>query len=99
MEPKKGGRRPPYGSTYSFGFTRGTLVRHPRCGRCLIGGCDRTTHQVSLHAYRTNKRLTQQAKPADCVRLTRVAFRTWLVPVARVHHPTRKKGAALPPYS
>jgi len=96
MEPEKGGRRPPYGGTRSFGFTRGTLVLHPRYGRCLIGGCDRTTQRVSLHAYKTNKRLTQQAKPADCVRLTRVTFRTWLVPVRRVHYTTWKKGAALP---
>jgi hypothetical protein len=86
MEPEQGGRRPPYGGTRSLGFTRGTLVRHPRYGRCLIGGWDRTTQRVSLHAYRTNKRLTQQARPAECARLTRMAFRTWLVPVARVHH-------------
>jgi hypothetical protein len=98
MEPDQGGRRPPYGGTRSFGFTRGALVHHPRYGRCLIGGCDRTTQRVSLHAYRTNKRLTQQAKPADCVLLTRVAFRTWLVPVTHVHHSSRKKrsGASSP---
>jgi hypothetical protein len=99
MDPQKGGRRSPYGGTRSYGFTRGTLVYHPRYGRCLIGGWDRTTQRVSLHAYKTNKRLTQQAKPTDCVRLTRVAFRTWLVPVTRVHHTAWKKGAALPPHS
>jgi hypothetical protein len=99
MEPEKGGRRSPYGGTRSLGFTRGTLVRHPRYGRCLIGGWDRTTQRVSLHAYKTNKRLTQQARPTECVRLTRMAFRTWLVPVARVHHTAWKKGAALPPHS
>ena len=52
MEPEKGGRRSPYGGTRSFGFTRGTLVHHPRYGRCLIGGWDRTTHCVSLHTYK-----------------------------------------------
>jgi len=96
MEPEKGGRRPPYGGTRSLGCTRGTLVRHPRYGWCLIGGWDRQAQRVSLHAYKTNKRLTQQAKPADCVLLTRMAFRTWLVPVPRVHHTAWKKGAALP---
>jgi hypothetical protein len=96
LEPEKGGRRAPYGGTRSLGFTRGTLVRHPRYGRCLIGGWDRQTQRVSLHAYRSTKRLTQQAKPADCVPLTRVAFRTWLVPVPQVHHTARKKGEAAP---
>jgi hypothetical protein len=99
LDPAKGGRRSPYGGTRSYGFTRGTLVHHPRYGRCLIGGCDRTTQRVSLHAYRTNTRLTQQAKPVDCVRLTRVAFRTRLVPLTPVHHSSPKTGAALPPHS
>ena len=100
MEPEKGGRRSPYGGTRSLGYTRGTLVQHPRYGRCLVGGWDRKTQRVSLHAYKTSTRLTQQAKPADCVPLTRVAFRSWLVPIRAVQpHTTqkKKKGAALPP--
>jgi RRXRR protein len=80
LQPEKGGRRKPYGGTRSCGFKRGTLVRHPRYGLCTIGGYDREKPRVSLHAYKTNRRLTQAAKPAECHRLTSVAFRTWLVP-------------------
>jgi hypothetical protein len=94
-QPAKGGKRLPYGGTRSLGFTRGTLVRHPHYGLCAIGGCDRTTGRVSLHAYTTNARLTQAAKPADCHRLTRVAFRSWLVGrttcTLSTKRPTRRK--------
>jgi hypothetical protein len=79
LQPERGGMRKPYGGTRSLGFTRGTLVRHPRYGLCTVGGCDREKQRLSLHAYRTNTRLTQGAKPAACRRLTTVAFRSWLV--------------------
>jgi len=55
-----------------------------------------------LHAYRTNKRLTQGAKIADCRVLTWMAFRSWLVaekrekPVNASH--TRSKKHLLPPH-
>jgi hypothetical protein len=79
LQPERGGRRAPYGGTRSLGFTRGTLVRHPRYGLCTVGGCDREKQRLSLHAYRSTIRLTQGAKPADCRHLTAVAFRSWLV--------------------
>jgi len=44
-----------------------------------VGGFDRKKHTISLHAYRTNKRLTQGAKVKDCRVLTWVAWRSWLV--------------------
>jgi len=79
LQPAKRGRRKPRGGTRSLGFKRGTLVLHPKYGRCAIGGFDREKKTISLHAYRTNKRLTQSGKPGDCVVLTSVAFRSWLV--------------------
>jgi hypothetical protein len=79
LQAEQGGIRKPYGGTMSLGYKRGTLVRHPKYGLCTIGGCDREKQRFSLHAYRTNKRLTQGAKPAECQRLTTLAFRSWLV--------------------
>jgi hypothetical protein len=99
LEAAKGGIRKPYGGTQSLGFKRGTVVVHPTYGRCTVGGYDREKERLSLHAYNTNRRVTQSAKPADCRRLTSVAFRCWLVSVPAGKHTTRKKGAALPPHS
>ncbi len=79
LQPAKGGVRRPYGGTRSLGLKRGTLVTHPKYGLCTVGGCDRKKKTISLHAYRTNKRLTQGAKVDACHILTWVAFRSWLV--------------------
>src|SRR5262249_15045324 len=57
----------------------GTVVRHPRYGLCTVGDYDREQRRISLHAYRTNTGLTQQAKPEECRRLTTLAFRSWLI--------------------
>jgi hypothetical protein len=81
LEASTGGVRKPYGGTRSLGCTRGTLVEHPTYGRCTVGGDDRQTQRLSLHASKTNQRLTQRANPAECRRLTTIAFRCWLVPV------------------
>jgi len=79
LQASKGGERKPYGGTRSLGLKRGTVVKHPRYGLCTIGGFDRKKHTISLHAYRTNKRLTQGGHVKDCRVLTWVAFRSWLV--------------------
>jgi hypothetical protein len=79
LEASKGGERKPYGTTRSLGLKRGTIVKHPTYGLCAVGGFDRKKRTISLHAYRTNKRLTQAAKVKDCRVLTWVAFRSWLV--------------------
>lgn len=92
LEPGKGGIRSPYGGTRALGLKRGTLVKHPHYGLCALGGVDRKVGRVSLHAYRTNKRVTQRARVEDCQRLTWVAWRSWLVGNAAQH--TRKKGGA-----
>jgi hypothetical protein len=79
LEASKGGRRTPYGSTRSLGLKRGTLVRHPKYGLCSVGGYNTRQGTISLCEYRTNKRLTQSAKVADCQIKTAVTFRSWLI--------------------
>ena len=66
LQAAKGGERKPYGSTRSLGLKRGTVVRHPTYGLCTVGGFDRNKQTISLHDYRTNKRLTQAAKVKAC---------------------------------
>jgi hypothetical protein len=94
LQASKGGIRKPYGGTRSLGLKRGTLVKHPKYGLCSVGGFDRKKQTMSLHAYRSNKRLTQGAKVKDGRILTWVAFRSFLVsenkPVkSRGSHPTQ----------
>ncbi len=79
LQASKGGERKPYGGTRSLRLKRGTGVRHTKYGLCTVGGFDRKRGTISLHAYRTNKRLTQGAKVKDCRVLTWVAWRSWLV--------------------
>jgi hypothetical protein len=79
LQASRGGERKPYGGTHSLGLKRGTIVRHTKYGLCTVGGFDRKRQAISLHEYRTNKRLTQGAKVKDCQVLTWVAFRAFLV--------------------
>lgn len=79
LQTSKGGERKPYGGTHSLGLKRGTIVRHPKYGLCAVGGFDREKQTISLHEYRTNKRLTQRGKVNACRVLAWVAFRSWLV--------------------
>ena len=78
LQPEAGGIRKPYGGTRSLGFTRGSLVKHVKLGLVYIGGFMK--NRISLHAVTTGKRLTQQAKPADCTFLTFNSWRTRLLP-------------------
>ena len=94
LQASKGGERKPYGGTRSLGLKRGTLVRHTKYGLSTIGGYDRKKQTVSLHEYRTNKRLTQGAKVKDCRVLTWVAFRSWLVTEKK--SASKSKGATQP---
>jgi RRXRR protein len=77
FQPAKGGVRRPYGGTRSQGLKRGTLVVHPKHGLCTVGGEDRAGSGVSLHAYRSNRRIARGFRGADSLRRTWVAFRTW----------------------
>ena len=79
FQASKGGERKPYGGTRSLGLKRGTVVRHAKYGLWTVGGFDRKHNTVSLHDYRTNKRLTQVAKVEACRILNWMAFRSWLV--------------------
>jgi RRXRR protein len=104
LQPAKGGGRRPEGGTRSLGLKRGTLVHHPTYGRSTVGGFDRQAQTISLHAYRSNKRLTQKAKVKECSVLTWVTFRTFLVsekpsePGAKRSNPIAPpKGAPIPP--
>jgi hypothetical protein len=90
LEADAGGKRKPYGGTRSLWLKRGTLVRHPKYGLCTIGGFDRKKRTISLHAYRTHKRLTQRAKVEQCRVFTWVAFRAFLV--GKTSKTTSKKG-------
>jgi len=92
LQASKGGIRKPYGGTRSLGLKRGTLVRHTKYGWCTVGGFDRKKQTISLHVYRSNKRLTQGAKVKDCRICTWMAFRSWLVSLN-----SKKGGAAFPP--
>jgi RRXRR protein len=84
LQTEKGGKRKPYGGTRSLSLKRGTLVRHPKYGLCIIGGFDRQKQTISLHAYKTSQRLTQRAKIEQCRVLTWIAFRVWLVGKTRI---------------
>lgn len=79
LQAAKGGERKPYGGTRSLGLKRGTIVRHPKYGLCSVGGFDRKKQTISLHVYKTNKRLTQGAKVKDCRVLTWSPWRAFLV--------------------
>jgi len=92
LQACRGGMRKPYGGTRSLGLKRGTLVRHSKYGLCTVGGFDRKKQTISLHMYRTNKRLSQRAKVKDCRIYTWMAFRCWLVSLN-----SKKGGAAFPP--
>jgi hypothetical protein len=93
LQASKGGERKPYGGSHSLGVKRGTVVQHPKYGLCTVGGVDRKKQTISLHAYRTNKRLTQGAKVKDCRILSWVAWRSWLVKEPPQH---KARGATQP---
>ena len=91
FQPEKGGKRKPYGGTLSQGIKRGTLVKHPKWGKTTVGGT--MDGKLSLHHPETNKRLTQTARVADCTLITRLRWRTRLVPLTQApSSPTPKQG-------
>jgi hypothetical protein len=79
LQPVKGGKRKPYGGTRSLGFTRGTLVKHPKYGLAYVGGT--LNGQLSLHALASGKRVCQHARETACKRLTILRWRARLLPV------------------
>lgn len=79
LQPEAGGKRKLYGGTRSLGFTRGTLVRHPKYGLAYVGGA--SEGRLSLHGVRDGKRLCQNAKEAVCQRYTILRWRARLLPI------------------
>jgi hypothetical protein len=82
LQPSTGGIRKTYGGTRSLGFTRGSLVKHPRYGLAYIGGCSATG--ISLHSLAGGKdggRICRNAKPADLKFLT---YASWITRSQRV---------------
>lgn len=73
FQPDCGGVRSPYGGTRSCGFSRGSLVNHPKHGVCYVGGT--MGGKISLHDSATGKRLCQNAKPEDVAFLTYSSWR------------------------
>lgn len=55
----KGGVRKNYGSTRSMGFERGSIIKHPVYGVCLVGGT--SNQRISLHAV-DGQRVTRSVK-------------------------------------
>lgn len=70
--PKKGGFRRNYGSTFSLGIRRASLVFHPKYKLSLVGGTSKG--RVSLNCLKTNKRLCQNAKLEDLKILTNMRY-------------------------
>jgi hypothetical protein len=68
QKPIKGNIRKNFGSTRSMGIERGTLVKHPKWGFCLVGG--NSKNRLSMHRLSDNKRLCQNARKEDLKILT-----------------------------
>ena len=79
LQPAKAGKRKPYGGTRSLGFTRGTLVKHPKYGRAYVGGT--LKGRLSLHALSDGKRLCQDANAELCQKQTILRWRARLLPI------------------
>ena len=80
LQAAPGGKRRPYGGTRSCGFTRGSLVTHPKHGLSYIGGT--MGGRLSLHAFADGTRLCQNAVPSDCKFLAFASWRARLLPAA-----------------
>lgn len=78
LQPEQGGLRKSYGSTRSHGFKRGSLIKHKQLGITYVGGY--LKDRISLHNIKTGKRVTQQAKPIDCLFVTFNCWITRLIP-------------------
>lgn len=75
FNPAPGGTRSRYGGTMSLGFKKGTLVSHPKYGKCLVGGCS-NDGRLSLHSAITTSRLCRNAKPEE---VTSISFSPWVL--------------------
>ena len=91
FNPGKGGTRSRYGGTMSLGLRRGTLVSHPKYGKCLVGGND-GVDRVSLHSPISRVRLSKSVKLTD---LTKIAHTPWTLTDPTTFHKAHKRGLRL----
>ncbi|WP_287588809.1 RRXRR domain-containing protein [Candidatus Borrarchaeum sp.] len=77
----KGGVRRRYGGTMSLDLKKGTLIRHKKHGLCYIGG--NRNNRLSLHCYKTGKRISRSGKKEDFKILTKIPFRTQFIPLPK----------------
>jgi hypothetical protein len=73
MNPIKGNKRKSFGGTWSFGFKKGSIVKHPKHGVCFIGGSSKG--RISLHDIKSGIRVCQNAKEKDVKFLSYNAFK------------------------
>jgi hypothetical protein len=79
FNPSEGSTRSRYGGTMSLGYKKGTLVRHPTHGKCLIGG--NWNGKASLHATSTMLRLCRNYSPNE---MESISYSPWVV--SGLHH-------------
>ena len=58
FNPSKHGIRKLYGSSRSIGLRRGSIVRDPKYGICIVGGTSK--NKISIHSIESNKRISQR---------------------------------------
>ena len=83
LQFEKGGKRRRQGGTLSNGIKKGTLVNDSKYGLCYVGGAG--SKGISLHSYKTGKRLTQKGEIRNKKR--NVAYRNMsaIPPIAKDH--------------
>lgn len=75
FNPSKGGIRSRYGGTRSLHLKKGTLVHHPKHGKCLVGGSN-GTDRASLHTTMSYNRIARNTRPED---LQVISYSPWLL--------------------
>ena len=78
FQPAKGNVRKPYGSTRSLGFSRGSLVKHPKFGVVYVGG--HSKGGLSLHSLVTGIRIARSVKPKDIKLISNNVWRGQFLP-------------------
>jgi hypothetical protein len=89
QNPIKGGVRKNYGGTLSMGIKRGTLVKHPKYGKCFVGGS--SNGLISLHKVVNGERLCQNAKKFNLTVLTRLKWKAQFLSALKCETHLRKK--------
>jgi hypothetical protein len=73
FQPASGGVRRRNGGTRSLGFSRGSLVQHEKFRLCYVGGT--MNGKLSLHDWKTGKRLCQNARVEEVKFLAHSSWR------------------------